>query len=161
VKGLRERFLRTLQLDNIERSIAELLARRQPPPPAPPAPLPPFVSVLVLADTDDSRGEAWGGGRRLDKGKPEPTALGASYDLDGERVATFIAQVPLVNVRLIVFCDLRRVEVTDVVHGTTLLGHPAMVGGGRGREEQCPIAFLERWEPGETLRVRLTPRVRP
>lgn len=72
--------------------------------------------------------------------------MGAQHEVIGPREDwTLNTHLPIDEVNVIVFCDLRRVRVTGIYFGVDL----ASVGLG-----PCPIVFFPRWEPGQLLRIQ-------
>jgi len=95
----------------------------------------PFVAVLVEAE------------RMAPDGTAVPTTFGMTGRLgrDGRLNMQEIAQFPLRNGRVVVFCDLELVEVPGV-----FIGHDFMhcaIGS-------CPVAFFVRCELGQMIRVQ-------
>jgi hypothetical protein len=93
----------------------------------------PFVAVLVRARKD---------------GIPSPVTLGDARELDGDWTVQLQSNVPLHDVEVIVFCDLRKVRVQGIYLGVEL----QTMGLG-----SCPIARFELWQPAVWLRVHCVP----
>lgn len=101
----------------------------------PPRELPaPFVAVLIEAlGSNDC-----------------PVYMGKSRHLsEKESVLEFRSWQVLTDTRVIVFCDLARVEVRGVYKGTNLM---------QGDIGDCPMAYIDTWGPGILLRVMCTVR---
>jgi hypothetical protein len=125
--------LRTaLGIDDVHAAIANLTAvvrahSRDAIAPVPPPP--PFVMVLVQGD-----------------GPRGPTSLGACGDAG--KLIELTSNLPLTDVEVIVFADMRRVRVS-VFLGVDLLA--AAVGS-------CPFAYAASWMPGVKLYVDASER---
>ncbi len=100
--------------------------RREPLPPVLP---PAFVSVLVVGDGPSGR-----------------TTLGDTMRIDGDsyRSITLKSFWRLTNVAVIVFCDLERVEVRQIILGI----QPVTAAAG-----SCAIAYFPEWIVGLDLQV--------
>jgi len=126
------------EIENAVRDVGrsvDLLRRSPAPPPAPP---PPFVHVIIMGDVASEDGDGF---RRI--------ALGDSRDIKGDETFTFTAHEPVEDATVLVFCDVRAVQVTGI-----FLGIRMVMGLGR-----CPLAYLPcKWEPGVLLRVLCSPR---
>jgi hypothetical protein len=127
----------------------EAVARRPPPPATS------FVSVLVTGHTTWPS-TAWTPvaplGKRttlVKRGAPErvEVSMGDACEVREGEPHTFELRndLPLTDVRVVCFADLRRVVVGGIYCGTTLC--TAAMGA-------CPIAMIREWPVGVVLRVQ-------
>lgn len=115
------------RLCKVESHVSELAWRTAPTPP-PPEP-PPFVAVLVTGK--------WGA-------VAGPGQLGWSGYCGAQTRIELQTDVALTDCELIVFADLSRVHVLQM-----LLGNDGLLFGGRS----CPIARFSSWDVGRKLTI--------
>lgn len=118
--------------------VAEAEQRRGPPPP-PPA----FVIALAEGTYTPDVAPVLKRGKGRIAPAPRRLTLGRSASLTESGNLELMSQEPLTDVRVIVFADLRRVDVA-LFYGAELCA--AAYG-------ECPIAYLPRWEVGVKLTV--------
>jgi hypothetical protein len=133
-------FLRSRAADlerytRAERAERRILAAIQEPR-APARQSHPFVFVLVFAE-----------------GPHGPTTMGLARELDrAEEILELHANLPLKNVQVIVFCDVRAVAVEGIYCGIDLVH--ANIG-------ECPVAKFQDWPPGVRMRLAVRRRTPP
>jgi hypothetical protein len=119
-------YIRVRELQRLVEELRHQVLRAPAPPP------PPFVAVLV-------QGRGPNGSTTLGMAKELTVKAGDMLELQ--------SQLPLWDVTVTVFCDLRRVRVGGIFCGVDLM-HAAM--------GSCPVAHVSKWELGVWLRVQAT-----